>query len=192
MPRDTARSWATSVASPVISTRAACWRPAAEHGELSRIPGHRDDRSGAALLVLSTRRRQDNGGRNLLRHSAWPDACPQCVGQCRGDGPRLPAVLATAEVLHVDEELDGVHRPVEGSEKQWWSSAHGRDELIPRHAVPRRAPHLLGVAGHRRPDQAGPAVGAPLPHDDVRRQDPPRSNRRTASERRDRIREADH
>ena len=42
-------------------------------------------------------------------------------------------------------------------------------------------PHLLRVGRQRGPDQAGPAVGPPLPHDDVRREigrDPTLAQRR--------------
>ena len=77
---------------------------------------------------------------------------------------------AATYVLHVDEELDRVHRPIEGTKEQRRPAPDGLDELLPPHAVPHRPPHLVRVAGQRWPHETGPAVGSPFADDQVRSQ----------------------
>ncbi len=82
----------------------------------------------------------------------------------RGSQPSCAATY----VLHVDEELHRVHRPIERTEEQRWPAPDGLDELLPPHAVPRRLPHFVRVAGQRWPHESWPAVGSPFTDDEVR------------------------
>src|SRR5271157_4413906 len=147
-----------------------CLATGAEHGELAWVAGQGEAWPTATLLVGPSRRGDHDRGRDLLRHPAGAHASPEGIGQLRGDRAGFPAVLRATYVLDVDEELDCVHRPIEGAEEQRWPAPHGLDQLLPRGAIPHLAPHVVRVPGQRGPDESGPAVGSPFTDNEVRSQ----------------------
>jgi hypothetical protein len=76
-------------------------------------------------------------------------------------------MVRATHVLHVDEELNRVHGPVERAKERRWAAPHGRNEVFPRRAISHGSPDLVRVTGQRRPDQSGSTIGSPLTHDEV-------------------------
>jgi hypothetical protein len=139
-----------------------------EQRQLAGIAGEDETGPGAALFVGPSRRGDHDRGRYLLRHPPGPDACPQGISQLWRKGTWLPSVSGTTYVLDMDEELDRVHRPVEGTEERGRPSPYCFDESLPGRAIPHRPPHLVRISGQWWPDEPGAAIGSTFTDNEVR------------------------
>ena len=99
-----------------------------------------------------------------------PTRAHRRVGHFLGDRTRLPTDFRPTNVLHVNEELDRVHRSIERTQQHRRTVAHGLHELLPGSAIPNGEPYLVGVPSEWVPHEAGTRVGPPLTDNEVRRQ----------------------
>ena len=67
----------------------------------------------------------------------------------------------------MDEELDGVHRSVEGTQKERRAAAYRGDKVLEGRAISHGTTDLVGVSGQRGPHQSGAAVGPSLTDDQI-------------------------
>jgi len=139
----------------------------AEHGEFGGVTFQDEARPGPTLFVGPSRRRDHDRCGHFFRHPARPDTRPEGIAQFRRDRTGFPTGSGATHVLDVDEELDRVHRPIQGAKEPRRPAPHGLDQFVPWGSVSDRAPNLVRVSGQWGPYESGTAVGTPFSDDQV-------------------------
>ena len=154
------------LASPVISTRAASWRPDPNRMCSPGSPPTTTRGPAPAVLLVGPVRPI----RWWLAH-AWPSPrphpCHSSLVKSGSSGRTLPRRLGPPDVLDVDEEFDRVHGPVEGPEEQRGTGADGRHQFLPGRAVRLRVLTASVWPARGGRDHSPATVGSPFAHDQM-------------------------